>query len=95
MKPIASFVLFVFISFLATPTIVTLIQKNADLSMFFSYTEEENQKVFKEVKASLNLSFDAPLLILKLRQNSKIISNNLLRHDKNAKEIVIPPPKLI
>jgi hypothetical protein len=95
MKLIASCVLFIFVSFLATPTIVTLIEKNTDVSMFYSFAEEENHKEIKEVKASLNLGFEYPLIGMELRSNSKIISNNLLRHDKITEEIFIPPPDLI
>lgn len=95
MKLIARFILFVFVAFLTTPTIVTLIEKNTDISMFYSFAEEENHKDLKEIKADLRLNFDYPIMEIVVHQNSKIISKNLSRHDNIAEEIFIPPPELI
>ncbi len=92
MKLIAKFTLFVFITFLTTPTIVTLIEKNSDISMFYSFAEEENHK---EIKADLRLNFDYPFMEVVEHQNSKIIFENLTRHDYIAEEIFIPPPELV
>lgn len=92
MKLIASFILFIFVAFLSTPTIVTLIKKNTDVSMFYSFAEEENHK---EVKAHICVSFDYPFIELNQSRDSKIITNNLLRHDNIAEEIFIPPPELV
>jgi hypothetical protein len=95
MKLIARFILFIFVAFLSTPTIVTLIEKNSDISMFYNFAEEENHKEVKEIKADLNLGFDYPFIELKGNCDSKIISKNALRHDNIAEEIFIPPPELI
>jgi Zn-finger domain-containing protein len=95
MKLVAQFILFVFVAFLATPTVVTLIKKNTDISMFYSFAEEENHKDLKEIKADLRLNFDYPILEVAEYQNSKIISENLARHDNIAEEIFIPPPELV
>ena len=95
MKLIARFILFIFVAFLSTPTIVTLIEKNTDISMFYNFAEEENHKDIKEIKADLNLGFDYPFIELNSIRDSKIINKNLLRHDNIAEEIFIPPPELI
>ncbi|MBL7886243.1 MAG: hypothetical protein JNJ52_05815 [Flavobacterium sp.] len=95
MKLIARFILFLFVAFLSTPTIVTLIEKNTDVSMFYNFAEEENHKEIKEIKADLNLGFDYPFIELNPIRDSKIISQNLLRHDKITEEIFIPPPELL
>lgn len=95
MKLIARFILFIFVAFLSTPTIVTLIEKNTDISMFYNFAEEENHKDIKEIKADLNLGFDYPFIELNPIRDSKIISKNLLRHDNSAEEIFIPPPELV
>lgn len=92
MKLIAKFTLFVFVTFLTAPTIVTLIEKNSDISMFYSFAEEENHK---EIKADLRLNFDYPFMEVVEHQNSKIIFENLTRHDYIAEEIFIPPPELV
>jgi hypothetical protein len=95
MKLIAKFILFVFVTFLTTPTIVTLIEQNTDISMFYSFAEEENHNDLKEIKADLRQTFDYPFLDTVWRQNSIIIFENLTRHDNIAEEIFIPPPKLV
>ncbi len=95
MKLIAKIILFVFVMFLTTPTIVTLIEQNTDISMFYSFAEEENHKDLKEIKADLRLTFDYSFLDTVGRQNSIIIFENLTRHDNIAEEIFIPPPKLV
>ncbi|WP_396140222.1 hypothetical protein [Flavobacterium sp.] len=95
MKLIAKIILFVFVTFLTTPTIVTLIEQNTDISMFYSFAEEENHNDLKEIKADLRQTFDYPFLDTVGRQNSIIIFENLTRHDNIAEEIFIPPPKLV
>lgn len=96
MKLVAHLILFVFVAFLSTPTVVTLIEKNSDVSMFYSFTEEENNhKDLKEIKADMRMGFDYPFIETLQVKNSKIISENQLRHDKIAEEIFIPPPKRV
>ena len=95
MKLIARFILFIFVAFLTTPTIVTLIEKNTNVSMFYSLSEEENHKDLKEIKADLRLTFDYSIMEIAEYQNSKIISENVTRHDNIAEEIFIPPPELV
>jgi hypothetical protein len=95
MKLIAKFILFVFVTFLITPTIVTLIEQNTDISMFYSFAEEENHKDLKEIKADLRQTLDYQFLDTFGRQNSIIIFENLTRHDNIAEEIFIPPPDTI
>ena len=90
MKMTAQILLFVFITFLVTPTIVSVIEKNADMSIFYSFSEEE--KSHKEIKAVFN--FDDVTIPANLTQlNSGLIhSENLSQHDKIASTIFIPPP---
>ena len=94
MKFFARLLVFVFVAFLSTPTVVTLIQKNTDTSMFYSFAEEEIHKELKEVKAEIKQQFDYPFLDLQIK-NTTIISENLSRHDNVASEIFSPPPELI
>lgn len=95
MKLLAKLLLFVFVAFLSTPTVVTLIKKNTNTSMFYSFSEEEIHKQVKEVKAEVKQHFDYPFLDLRIHKNSAIISENLSRHDNVAAEIFSPPPELI
>ena len=94
MKFFARLLIFVFVVFLSTPTVVTLIQKNTDTSMIYSLAEEEIHKELKEVKAEVKQQFDYPFLDLKIKKTT-IISENLSRHDNVASEIFSPPPDLI
>ena len=94
MKYIARLILVLFVSFLSTPTVVTLIKKSTDVSIFYSFAEEEIHKDLKEVKC-IKQCFDYPFTDLLLNPNSKIISENLSRHDNATEEIFSPPPELI
>jgi hypothetical protein len=93
MKMMAKLLLFVFITFLATPTIVSVIKKGADTSVFYSFSEEE--KAHKEIKAIFYFDIvNAPVLLSSL--NSGLIhSENLSKHDKIASKIFIPPPEQV
>ena len=52
-KIYATYLLFLFISFLATPTVVKMLDKNADVSIVFSFTEEEQS----ETSSHINVDF--------------------------------------
>jgi hypothetical protein len=95
MKYFARLFLTVFVLFLSTPTVVTLIKKTTDTSIFYSFAEEEIHKELKEVKAEVKQHFDYPFLDLKINKNTTIISDNLSRHDNVSAEIFSPPPELI
>ena len=94
MKFFVNIVLFLFLSFLATPTIVSFLQDDADMSMVYSLTEEEIQKEIKEVKAAafieLRLAFFAPA-----KKTSIIKTANDQEHDNVSREIHSPPPDLV
>ena len=93
MKLLSRLILITFIAFLSTPTVITLIEKNSDISLFYSFAEEEIHKELKEVKAEVKQQFDYPFLDLKIQKNTAIISENLSRHDNVSSEIISPPPE--
>jgi hypothetical protein len=94
MKFFVNIVLFLFLSFLAAPTIVSMLQDDADMSMVYSLTEEEIQKEIKEVKAAtymeLRLPFFAPA-----KKSTVMIADNDDDHDNVSREIHSPPPDFI
>ena len=94
MKFLARLLLVFFISFLATPTIVSVIKKNTDISLFYSFNEEELHKDFKELKADLSHNYEFTFVNLSSTTSSKIISENLSRHDNVSGKIFSPPPDL-
>jgi hypothetical protein len=91
MKLIARLFLFLFIAFLSTPTIIKLIEKSTDTTIFFSMSEEEHAK--KEVKnlpyiVDSSSSFELKATVVR----SLILSENLSKHDKISRQIFSPPP---
>jgi len=95
MKIIVSIVVFLFMSFLAAPTIVSLLQDDTDMSAVYSLTEEEIQKEIKEVKATpsyteLRLPFFVPT-----KKTLIIVSVNDEEHDNVSREIHSPPPNIV
>jgi hypothetical protein len=90
MKIIAQIFMFVFIAFLLTPTVVCLIEKDADISVFYSLSEEEHSQ--KEVKAIFNYTTSIELATVLSPESSLILSENLSKHDNIASSIFIPPP---
>ncbi len=62
MKFLCKIVLIIFILFLATPTIVSAIDKSVDTSYFFNMSEEENHGAFNEIK-SIPTIYSIPLVI--------------------------------
>jgi hypothetical protein len=92
MKIMAQLLLFVFMTFLFTPTIISVIEKSTDTSLFYSFAEEE--KSHTEVKAVFNNDFATNPVIFSKINSSLIHSENLSKHDKCASKIFIPPPEL-
>jgi ABC-type uncharacterized transport system substrate-binding protein len=95
MKLMSRILLLLFITFLSTPTLVTLIEKQTDVSIFYNFSEEEIHKDLKEIKA--NLKEDTTLVFFDWGQqeNSKIIFENLSRHDNVFSKIFSPPPEIV
>lgn len=92
MKLLANLFLVVFITFLSTPTIVSLIEKKTDTSYFYSMSEEE--QVHKEIKAELK-QIDYTVTFFQVSKSSLILSENLSKHDNIASTIFIPPPEQV
>jgi hypothetical protein len=62
-KILVKIVVSIFMLFLATPTIVSIIDKDVDTSYFFNMSEEEeNHCAFNEIK-SIPTAFSIPMLI--------------------------------
>jgi hypothetical protein len=91
MKLIAHIFLFIFIAFLSTPIIVTMIEKSSDNSMFFNMSEDE--QVQKEVKnIAYFVPFQATFILKRTIKSSLIHSENLSKHNNITKSIFSPPP---
>ncbi|GGA76194.1 hypothetical protein GCM10008015_15980 [Flavobacterium palustre] len=91
MKSIALLFLLVFIAFLATPTIVKLIEKSTDVAVYYSVSEEEQVK--KETKhlvyaITSNLTFK----VKKTGLRNLILFEDFSKHDNVIQTIATPPP---
>ena len=93
MKLAVNLLLFVFLTFLSAPTIISLIEKESDMSSFYSVSEEE--KTIKEVKAEFKFDTDDELITFFAPSSTLILSENLSKHDNIASAIFIPPPDCI
>ncbi len=93
MKIIASLLLFIFVSFLVTPAVISVIEKDVDMSAFYSFSEEE--KTHKEFKAIINLEAACAVVDLSQLDCRLIFSENLSKHDKISSKIFIPPPEQV
>ena len=94
MKVIARLLLFLFLTFLSTPTIVRMIEKSCDTSLIFSLSEEEHAK--KEFKVfDYDSGMENLILLCIDNKSSLILSENLSKHDKIISSIFSPPPDLV
>ena len=90
MKIISKIFLIIFIAFLATPTIVTVIEKSADISVFYTVSEDEN--AHKEIKTFFYLDNFSDTILPAELSSSAILSENLSKHGNITSSIFIPPP---
>ena len=95
MKILVKIVLLFFVTFLSTPTVVSMIDgHDTDISVFYSFAEEEIQKELQEVKAHPNCEYHL-VFFESAKQSSEINTENLQRHDNVSEEIFSPPPENI
>lgn len=90
MKIVAQILLFIFIAFLLTPTIVSVIEKSNDTSITYSFFEEEQSH--KQIKAIFHFDVAYEIIHLSELTSSLILSENLSKHDIISSTIFIPPP---
>lgn len=94
MKFVARLLFFLFIAFLLTPTVVTLLEEDCDISSFSKFSEEEHDHD-KEVQVVLHTMVLFPdFLEIHNSKSSLIQSENLSKHDKVLTKIYCPPPDL-
>jgi hypothetical protein len=90
MKILPKMFLILFIAFLVTPAVITVIEKSADISIFYTVSEEEH--VHKEIKTFFYLEKPAEISAPSKISSGVILSENLSNHDKITSSIFIPPP---
>ena len=95
-KPISVFLISIFIAFLATPSVVLIIKKTADVSVFMNFSEEEQsgERVLSENHTKILPKFQ--VTFLKLVDYKQVVFGDV--YSKNWVSIyfdpVSPPPEL-
>jgi hypothetical protein len=94
MKVFARFFLFLFLAFLAAPTVVIIIKKSCDISLFFDFAEEEEDSQ-KEIKNFVyqELVKVEPINIC-FEEVEFLFSNKIAKHDNVISFIFAPPPNV-
>jgi Na+-transporting NADH:ubiquinone oxidoreductase subunit NqrB len=90
MKLISKILILIFVTFLLTPSIVSVIDKSNDTSFFYNMSEDELSK--KEVKKFIFSTFHQELLISSKMTSKIILSENLSKHETISAKIFITPP---
>lgn len=95
MKLLTKIVLFIFLLFLVTPSIVSAIDENIDTSYFFNMSEEETHSSVNEVKIIPSI-YSVPLLLdfegLERVQFS-VLNDRKVKSMKP--KVIIEPPELV
>ncbi|NUY79427.1 hypothetical protein HUK80_00850 [Flavobacterium sp. MAH-1] len=93
MRAIVRLVLLMFVFFLSTPTIVSVIKKSCDTSCIFNMSEEE--LAHKEVKAELKCYFPYHLPVAVEETIQPVAAKPIDMVDSFSARILIPPPELV
>ena len=96
MKLVVKIVLFLFITFLSTPTVIGMLDNKADTSFFYTMCEEEeNHAPFNEIKSvqAIQFSFVRHSLV-KLNRLNFVLEHNL-SFTNLAHQIFSPPPEIV
>jgi hypothetical protein len=95
-KRIALLFSFLFIAFLSTPTLVKLIEKKADVSQFYNFSEEEDDVLsFTVFSNDVKVSFLPIFHVPSSEKQLILLDGFMMRHDNLAEEIFLPPPEQI
>lgn len=95
MKVAVYIVIFLFVSFLSLPTIVGFLDNDdADVSMVYNLSEEEEVHKTFNLKEALKTSRQAFTLHLEMPASKKIVIENHIQYDSVLEEIFSPPPEV-
>ncbi len=99
MKMAVKIVLLMFMTFIVTPTVVSLIKEDIDTSMIYGMSEEEQHnhaaKELKELKANFLLGDFMVFSKYTAKSTSLIISQHSLKYDNACASIFSPPPEQV
>ena len=92
MKKLASILLFLFVLFLITPTVVSAIENDGDISVVSNFSEEE--QVQKDIKLLFYFEQIPNRLFLPSTISKFVSSENPIKQKDVSLGIFIPPPEL-
>jgi len=96
MKFAVKIVLLMFLTFIVTPTVVSLIKEDVDTSMVYSMSEEEqHNNCCKELKADFKIADYIIFSNYTASSSSLIVSQHTLKYDNTASTIFSPPPEQV
>ncbi len=93
MKSKALFLLLLFISFTAAPTILSRLYDDVDVSYVYTMAEEEEVHDYGVDKLKMTTHVVEYDLGLSEKYLVKIPTEFLLKHDNTLKEVFYPPPE--
>lgn len=76
------------------PTIIGYMNKDADLALVFSMSEEEETHNTFKIKDVIKNNKEVFTLQLEQKSSKKIISENKIQHDEVLDVIFSPPPEV-
>jgi hypothetical protein len=93
MKLLVNVFLFIFITFLSTPTLIGMIDKEADTSYFYNMCEEEeNHAPFNEIKSIPTIHYSYINFSSFEVNELNVLVEHDLSFDNLAHQIFSPPP---
>ncbi|QLE01335.1 hypothetical protein HX109_07055 [Galbibacter sp. BG1] len=80
-----------------TPAIITVVERNADISYYYNLAEEEKKDSSNELKEikQISSSNDPNLSISVLTKKRKGYHYDVFHHYDQVIDVVIPPPELL
>jgi hypothetical protein len=85
--------LFVFLVFISTPTIIWLVDENSEISLVDDLTEEK--EAIKDLKIEFNFTETISINKINFKKiTTLIISKCKFKHEMISSKIFIPPPEL-
>lgn len=94
MKISVTIVLFVFVTFLSLPTIIGVLNSDADISMVYSMSEEKESHKTISIKEAIKTTKEVFLVCYEWIATKKIISENHIQHHDVLDKIFSQPPEV-
>jgi hypothetical protein len=94
MRITVSVVLFLFLSFIAMPTIMGCFNDDSDMSLVFSMSEEEESHKNISIKEALKSTKLVISFQFIPKKNKNLIFKNQVQYDSILDEIFSPPPEI-